>query len=77
MDYCLNGVIDSKDGENWTTTSVSEYNIGSGYNGSSRNYEFEGEICEVRYSDIKRSDAWMKAGYYNLVDHSLTTIAAA
>ena len=36
---------------------------------------FNGIVEEVRISDIARSDAWIKADFYNLVAHELVTFA--
>jgi len=46
-------------------------NIGEKYNSSS-NYYMTGLLDEIRISNIKRTDAWIKANYYNLWDELIT-----
>jgi hypothetical protein len=46
--------------------------VGATYPGGPTTYYFDGEIGEVRISNIARSDAWLKASYYTIWDNFVT-----
>lgn len=66
--HYINGELDSSAAKN-SFNDVSSLYIGA--NAAAAGWELAGDISEVRLSDIKRPDAWIKATYYSTFDQLL------